>query len=527
MADADCEIAFAPGAKCALPIGPPNYLGPNFCRAALYTPGREDDIPEENGGPWGIVGVQTATLDFSFGHANLLDPPKTDPGFSVYSRTIILDIPTGAAGIYVIDYKLEPTFVENSNREDIPFVTEPLIVEIAGGCCYPDGSCASGMITNCVMMGGTLVPVCVQYDCNNNGITDVCEIAAGDKDCDSDQQLDSCEIFNNRSLDCNFSHTLDSCDLAEGTSLDCNNNNVPDECDIKTDLMIMDCNLNDLLDSCELALNPGLDCNNNNIIDECEQTDNPSGDCNGNGILDVCDLADGTSLDLDGNCLPDECNSMLGAQAESIFSPKSRYISFIPINTGCSSAIRVKLVSLYHPATTTMTPRPDISAFEGEYRWVGPQAIYPEGINEHSFLFTGAALQCDPFFNNWKSVGLMHVYGIEVVPNSIYEVQMVDSTCSDLSDPSCYTAPLMIQTGSWGDVIEPFALTTMGTQPDVDDVLSLVDKHRGKHHPLKALTQLQPGLVNPSDFVNILDVLDEVNAWVSSPYTYEAPQSCP
>jgi len=427
----------------------------------------------------------------------------------------------------VIDFISESSIAFNGNAQSIPFDYFPTTVEIAGGCCYPDGSCASGMITNCVMMGGTPVPACVQRDCNINGISDVCEIAAGNgTDCDSNQQLDSCEISNNRSLDCNFSFSLDSCDLAEGTSLDCNNNNLPDECDIKTDLMIMDCNLNDLLDSCELALNPGLDCNNNNIIDECEQSGNASGDCNGNGVLDVCDLAVGTSQDLDGNCLPDECDPMLGPQAESIFSPKSRYISLIPVNTGCSSAIRVKLVSLMHPTKATMTLRPDISAFEGEYRWVGPSMIYPEGINENSYSFTGAALQCDPFFNNWKSIGLIHAYGLEVVPSSIYEVQMVDSTCGDLNDPLCYTAPLVIQTGSWGDAIEPFTLTSMGTQPDINDVLSVANKHRGKLNPIKASSQLRPGLVNPSNFVSINDVLDTVNAWLSSTYSYEAPQSC-
>lgn len=525
----DCENVLGPDAKCALPGDPSNITGENTCLGGFRTKDRADDIPKENGGMWGITGVTTSTLDFIFGGATLVDPPKTDPGFDVYTGTLVLDVPLGAAGQYVIDFIPENSNATNDNGKSIPIDSFfSATVEIAGGCCYPEGVCSSAMIENCQFMGGTLVPACVQQDCNNNGITDVCEIAAGDgTDCDSNLQLDSCEISSNRSaMDCNYSFTLDSCDLAEGTSQDCNNNNIPDECDILTDLMNMDCNLNDILDSCELAMNPNLDCNNNNILDECEQSGNASGDCNGNGILDECDLAVGTSQDLDGNCLPDECDPMLGAQAESIFSPKSRYISFIPVNTGCSSAIRVKLVSLMHPETATMTLRPDISAFEGEYRWVGPQEIYPEGINENSYLFTGSALQCDPYFADWKSVGLIHVYGLEVVPSSIYEVQMVDSTCADLNDPSCYTDPLMLQTGAWGDAIKPFALSSMTTQPDINDVMAVVNKFRGKLNPIKASSQQRPGLVNPSKFVSIDDVLVTVNAWLSSTYTYEAPQSC-
>ncbi len=50
--------------------------------------------------------------------------------------------------------------------------------------------------------------------------------------------------------DCNANGVTDSCDLAAGTSLDCNNNGIPDECDISLGYSV-DCNLNGVPDECE------------------------------------------------------------------------------------------------------------------------------------------------------------------------------------------------------------------------------------------------------------------------------------
>ena len=443
--NADCEKVLAVGSTCALPGFPPNVTGEFVCRAAFFTPGREDDIPPEHGGPFGLAGGVTRTLDFMIGAAGLGDPQKSDPGFDVYGGTLVLDIPSDASGRYVINRIPWPdSFAEDDANNDIPTIFLPAIIEItsAVGCCLPEGTCQSNtLISNCEAQGGTAVDggACIQRDCNQNGVFDVCDIALGtSEDCDQNNQIDSCEIFNDRSLDCNFSFTLDECDLAEGTSSDCNSNDRPDECDIADDLMNRDCNGNGILDSCELAQGLSQDCNGNDVIDTCEQLDNVAGDCNGNGVPDECDLAVGTSLDLDGNCLPDECNPLIAPLAEPNGVLKSRYISFIPVNAGCNTAIRVKLVSLYHPAPT-MIVRPDISAFEGEVRWVGPPVAYPEGVELSGYTFNGAELQCDPFFTNWSSLGLLHVFGSAIVPDSMYEIEMVDAGCPDLNDPSCYT----------------------------------------------------------------------------------------
>lgn len=111
-------------------------------------------------------------------------------------------------------------------------------------------------------------PVPDIIDCNNNGIADADDIAAG------------------TSLDCNANLIPDSCDILEGRSADCNTNGIPDECDI--------------------AFGAALDCNNNGIPDLCDIAAATSADCNTNGVPDECDP------DQDGDDLPDACDNCPG-----------------------------------------------------------------------------------------------------------------------------------------------------------------------------------------------------------------------
>ncbi|MCK4659312.1 MAG: right-handed parallel beta-helix repeat-containing protein, partial [Phycisphaerae bacterium] len=121
-------------------------------------------------------------------------------------------------------------------------------------------------------------------DCNNNGIPDECDIAAGtSQDCQSNGIPDECELVDN---DCNTNTVPDDCDIATGTSADCNSNGVPDECD--------------------------PDCNTNGVPDECDIAAGTSEDCQPNGVPDECDIAGGTSQDCQSNGVPDECDVVLG-----------------------------------------------------------------------------------------------------------------------------------------------------------------------------------------------------------------------
>ena len=56
---------------------------------------------------------------------------------------------------------------------------------------------------------------------------------------------------------------------------------------------------------------------------------------------------------------------VLAPNAEAVPRHKSRYITMAPVNAGQLTALRVKLVSLYHPLTIPRD-KPDYSAFEGQ-----------------------------------------------------------------------------------------------------------------------------------------------------------------
>ena len=131
-----------------------------------------------------------------------------------------------------------------------------------------------------------------EFDCNDNGICDNEDVAAGtSEDCNANGTPDECEF------DCNDNAVPDDCDIAAGTSDDCNSNGIPDDC-IELEV---DCNENDTPDACDVAEGSSRDCNGNGIPDDCE------GDCNDNGTSDYCDVLEGTSPDVNGSGYPDEC----------------------------------------------------------------------------------------------------------------------------------------------------------------------------------------------------------------------------
>ncbi len=120
------------------------------------------------------------------------------------------------------------------------------------------------------------------HDCNDNGVIDFIDIAAGTSpDCNENQRPDECE------RDCNANGYPDDCDIAAGSSPDCNTNGVPDECDV--------------------AGGSSSDCDTNGLPDACELIAGSALDCNWNGIADVCDIQFGTSPDCNHDAVPDEC----------------------------------------------------------------------------------------------------------------------------------------------------------------------------------------------------------------------------
>jgi len=159
----------------------------------------------------------------------------------------------------------------------------------------------------------------------------------------------------------------------------------------------------------------------------------------------------------------------------------------MPVTTG-ETALRVRLNSLHHVIPPySGGPSVPFTSFEGQVRWVGPPAQYVES-SASGTLFLAASLQCNPHFQDWSAVGLLHVTGSAIVPSSIYEVENVAASCQG-NEASCaaVSAPLMVSTTRWGDVELPYNPPDGSVQPDLADVGALVNKFRSAAGaPIKA-----------------------------------------
>ena len=244
-------------------------------------------------------------------------------------------------------------------------------------------------------------------------------------------------------------------------------------------------------------------------------------DCNDSGTLDECDIADGTSLDTDTNCIPDECDQNPIPLAEPGPLAKSRFLSFVPVGAGCNVAIRVKLVSLAPPGRSA-----DFAGSEGEVRWVGPSETVLE-VQALGELFAAAQVQCDPHFENWAPLGVLHVYGGSIMPDSVYEVQFFDGDCGDTDNPACFSDPLEIATAHWGDVIAPFE-GDGSPQPDFRDVADLVKKFSEVGGPPRAAAELDPNvIVLQGLWIDFKDIAAAGQSFIGAPYNLAGPLVCP
>ena len=225
-----------------------------------------------------------------------------------------------------------------------------------------------------------------------------------------------------------------------------------------------------------------------------------------------------------------DCAIVEAVQAEPAAMAKSRFISFLPGSTGSRTAIRVKLVSLHHPAPEyTAGTASDFTAFEGEFRWVGPPSQFVESSSSTE-TFHAASLQCAPYFMDWSTVGTLHVTGPEVVPSSVYEVWTLLDGC-DSAVESNFSSSISINTARWGDVEEPFNPPAVSAQPDFEDIAGLVDKFRSAAGaPIKARALLAgsdaSGNINLAPDLSFAHISACVDAFRGKAYPYAGPEAC-
>lgn len=310
-------------------------------------------------------------------------------------------------------------------------------------------------------------------------------------------------------------------------------------------------------DAQQIAADPTLDCNGNGnwILDAFEP------DCDMNGVADSCEIAKGTAADCNGDGVPNQCQTCAmvpaGPRAEdtgpcatnrdcrvdpldtsepvfclrdSCYTTKNRYLSFVP-PTPCdalspSMAFRVTFLDL---------PRPhDVN--NGTVMWVGAPQVYCENSGQVAPpcgpapgvdpTFGGATLQCTPHYTDWTSLGTIHVFHEEIVPDAMYEITAIAQGC-DGDDENSYSAPLTLVTGKWGDVVRD-CTTCPCTAPqgvaNITDVSALVDKFQNLNcAPIKArcdLVGIPPTDAEVDQIVSILDVTACLQGFQGLPYPF-------
>jgi hypothetical protein len=230
-------------------------------------------------------------------------------------------------------------------------------------------------------------------------------------------------------------------------------------------------------------------------------------------------------------------------QADPSGISKTRFISFsVPPNMAGVAALRVKPLSLHHvdppytgaesTAFTEFEFGPNCAEAGGCVRWVGPPTQYTESTSDAT-AFYASSLQCTPHYQNWSTVGLLHVTGSAIVPSSVYEVEAVDQSCMG-NETNCavVTPAISFATTRWGDVMDEYNPPATTAQPDVADIAALVSKFRSTAGaPIKARALLAGsdafGNINSLDVdLGFTHIAACVEAFRGRPYPHTI-SSCP
>ncbi len=231
------------------------------------------------------------------------------------------------------------------------------------------------------------------------------------------------------------------------------------------------------------------------------------------------------SVDGDGDGLIDSCQCLLKASPELIVGDvtKSRFLSVNPMISGNQTALRVTLDNVA-----------GFPVANGRTLWVGPPREYPEeDSSDPSRTFTGASLQCEPYFHDWSTLDVLQVFGAEITPGSSYQLHAVDATCSSqIGTGFDFGPPLVSSTSHWGDVDVPYFVNPGDVQPDFIDLNAVVSKFLGDPAaPIKATTQMQPNVAIPSRPLSFRDINAVVASFLGTEFPDGAgitgPCACP
>ncbi|GAH89231.1 unnamed protein product [marine sediment metagenome] len=134
--------------------------------------------------------------------------------------------------------------------------------------------------------------------------------------------------------------------------------------------------------------------------------------------------------------------------------------------------------------------------------------------------------QCEPYYYDWGEVGLIHVYGSEIIPSSEYFVQAIEEGY-DTQNETYYSESLQINTSRWGDLVS--GSCSSWTAPDgiVDfmDITAVADKFKNlPTAPIKVRCDISSNI--PDQKVDFVDISYITDAFKEEPYPFTGPENC-
>ncbi len=141
----------------------------------------------------------------------------------------------------------------------------------------------------------------------------------------------------------------------------------------------------------------------------------------------------------------------------------------------------------------------------------------------------------EPYFTDWSTYDVVHLFHEGIVPDGVYDIEVLDDTCSP-EDDNGYSEPLTMIQARWGDLCGPGLVGACTRPPDgiVDvqnDVLGVLGKFANTFTLQKASGDLEPGgngSNNGPDFtVNVAnDVLYDLDAFTGGSYPFQPGVPC-
>lgn len=197
---------------------------------------------------------------------------------------------------------------------------------------------------------------------------------------------------------------------------------------------------------------------------------------------------------------------------------KNRFLSFAAGSPGTFVAVRVTLVDL----------PPPFDLFNGDTMWVGP----PRDVSQNGASvdpipgfnnLKAASLQCTPHFTDFFSLGTIDVFHEVIVPNGIFELQVVTETC-DIGNEGSFSGAAQVTTSRLGDTIGNCSSNSVPcTPPDgsanINDVLAVLGAFTSVPNTItKPRADLEPSC--PDLLINIADALLALTGFAGLNYPF-------